>query len=139
MYETVLVPTDGSDYAMAAAETGIELARAHDATLHVISVADTGLLGGVRLPGDVSSASEAFTERAREFIDDVAAMATDLDVRTEVISGVPGAEILEYAAEVDADVIVMGTRGRGGVHRMAVGSVTDHVIRFGDVQVLVAK
>lgn len=140
MFDTILLPTDGSEYAAAAAETGIDLARTHDAAVHVVSVADTGPLGDLRLPGDAASAEEAMRGRAREFVDEVVerADAADLEVTGAVLEGAPEHELLEYADEHDVDVIVMATRGRGGVHRMAMGSVTDHVIRFGEVPVLVA-
>lgn len=141
MFETILIPTDGSDHAEAAAESALELAGVHDAAVHVVCVADTGPLGDLRLPGDAASAQEAMRSRAQEYVDDVLARTetTGLDVTGTVLEGPPEHEILEYADEVDADLIVMGTRGRGGVHRMAMGSVTDHVVRFGDVPVFVAN
>lgn len=140
MFDTILIPTDGSEYAEAAAGKGLELARTHSARVHVVSVADTGPLGEIRLPGDASSAEDAMSGKAAEYVDGIATKAQeqDIEVTTAVRTGSPGKQILEAANEVEADVIVMGTHGRGGVHRMAVGSVTDHVIRFGDVPVFVA-
>ena len=111
MFETSLVPTDGSPHAAAALDDAVELAGEEGARLHVISVADSGPLGDIRLPGEAATGT----------------------VRT----GPPPSEILAYAREIEADVIVMGSRGRGGLHRMAVGSVADHVIRFGEFRVLV--
>ncbi len=141
MYDVILIPTDGSEYAESAAETGLELASTHDAAVHVVCVVETGPLGGLRLPGDAASAEEAMHDRAREFVSRIADRAEErgLEVTTATPSGPPGSELLNYAAEVDADLVVMGTRGRGGLHRAALGSVADHVIRFGDVQVLVSK
>lgn len=141
MFDRILVPTDGSEYAESAADTAFELADAHDATVHVISVADPGPLGDLRLPGDATSAEDAIRSRADEFASRLTerAEADGLDVTSVVRTGPPEHEILDYAAEIDADVIVMGTRGRGGVHRMALGSVTDHVIRVGEPPVLVAE
>ena len=141
MYDDIVVPTDGSDYAESAAETAFELADAHDATVHVVCVVDPGPLAKLRLPGDATSAEEAIRTKAGEFVGRLEDRATDLGlaVETATPSGPPGEEILEYAGDVDADLIVMGTRGRGGVHRMAVGSVADYVIRFGDIQVLIAE
>ncbi|MCU4741284.1 universal stress protein [Natronoglomus mannanivorans] len=141
MFETILIPTDGSEYAESAAETGFELASRHDATVHVICVAETGPLSDIRLPGDSTNAKEAIHGQAERFVSRIAerAQAYDLEVTTVVREGPPETEILEYGEEIGADLIVMGTRGRGGIHRMAVGSVADHVIRFGDIQVLIAK
>ncbi|MFC4542919.1 universal stress protein [Halosolutus amylolyticus] len=138
MFDTILVPTDGSVHAAAAVADGFELAGVHDAAVHVLCVADVGPLGGLRLPGDATSAEEAIRQQAQETVDDTLDRApADLDVTGAVREGPPESEILDYAREIDADLVVMGSRGRGGVHRMAVGSVTDHVVRFGDVPVFV--
>lgn len=140
MYDRILVPTDGSDYAEDAAETAFDLAETADAAVYAISVAETGPLGSVRLPGDDASAAEVLTDRAREFVTELERRASKrgLEVSTAVRTGVPTREILEYADEVDADVIVMGTRGRGGVSRLMLGSVTDAVTRHSGLDVLVA-
>ncbi|AGB17479.1 universal stress protein UspA-like protein [Halovivax ruber XH-70] len=139
MFERILVPTDGSPHATTAIEDAIELAADQDATLHALSVADSGPLGDVRLPGEAANPSEALAERAQGFVDDAVerAEAAGVEATGTIRNGPPSSEILDYAREIDADVIVMGSRGRGGLHRMAVGSVADHVIRFGEFRVLV--
>ncbi|SIS12417.1 universal stress protein [Natronorubrum thiooxidans] len=141
MFETILIPTDGSEHAEDAAETAIELATVHDATVHVVCVADTGPLGDLRLPGDAASAEDAMRGRAQEHVDAVVgrAEAAGLDVTGTVLEGPPEHELLEYADDVGVDLVVMATRGRGGVQRMALGSVTDHIVRFGDIPVFVAN
>lgn len=139
MYDRILVPTDGSVYAEAAAERALELAGTVDAEVFAISVVETGPFGSVRLPGDSASAEEAFTERAETFVARIAERARDrgVDVTTEVREGIAVQEILECVAEIDADLVVMGTRGRGGVGQLLLGSVTEDVTRHGDVDVLV--
>ncbi len=141
MYDDIVVPTDGSDYADSAAETAFDLADHHDATVHVVCAVDPGPLGKLRLPGDAASAEAAIEAKANQSVDRLEDRATErgLAVETATPSGPPGETILEYAEEAEADLVVMGTRGQGGVHRMAVGSVADYVIRFGDVQVLIAE
>ena len=139
MFERIVVPTDGSEYAAAAAADAIALAAVHGATIHAVSVVDAGALGDLQLPGESARASDVLGEQAQTFVEEIEAraVAESVEVKTVVRSGPPGSEILDYAEEVDADLVVMGTRGHGGLHRLAVGSVTDHVIRFGDVRVLV--
>lgn len=140
VYDLLLVPTDGSTHAEAAAETAFDLAETTGAQVAVVGVADLGPFAGVTLPGDDASAEEVLSERAREFVDRLAARADErgLEVRTAVRRGSPVQEILEYAEDVGADAVVMGSKGRGGVGRLLLGSVTDGVIRYGDVDVLVA-
>ncbi|ELY54441.1 UspA domain-containing protein [Natronococcus amylolyticus DSM 10524] len=139
MYDRILVPTDGSEYAEDAAERAFDLAETTDAAVHVVCVVEQGPLGSVRLPGDDASAADAFAERAEEFVGRLAERARErsLEVETEIREGVPVRELLDYADEVDAEVAVMGSRGRGEVSRMMLGSVTDGVAREGDIDVLV--
>lgn len=139
MFDLIVVPTDGSEHAAAAADDATALAATHDADLHVLSVADPGPFGGVRLPGADRSAESAFRERAETVVERVAerAAASGIDPTTAVAVGPPPDEILDYADAVGADLLVMGSRGRGGLERVALGSVTDRVIRLGEVRVLV--
>ncbi|MFU8868043.1 universal stress protein [Natronococcus sp.] len=139
MYDRILVPTDGSEYAEAAAERAFDLAETTDAAVFVVCVVEEGPLGSVRLPGDGASAAEAFAERAETFVGRLEKRARErgLEVETEIREGVPVRELLAYADEVGAAVAVMGSRGRGGVSRMMLGSVTDGVTREGDIDVLV--
>lgn len=139
MYERILIPTDGSEYADAAAETGFDLAETMDADVFVISVVETGPLGSLRLPNDPRSAEEALTERARAFVSQLAERASDrgIDVTTEIRQGIPVDEILNYTDEISVDLVVMGTRGRGGIDRMVLGSVADGVTRYSERDVLV--
>lgn len=139
MFDVIVIPTDGSEHAEWAAERGFDLAAAHGATVHVVCVADTGLFGDVRLPGDDASAEEAIGEKAEEFVARLTdrAAAVGLDVTTAVPEGAAKNEIVDYAESVGADV-VMGTRGRGAVERLVLGSVTEHVVRTSQLDVLVA-
>lgn len=141
MYDLLVIPTDGSEHAEAAAERAFGLAEIHDAGVHVVCAADTGPFDEVRLPGDDASADEAIHDQAAEFVSRLAerADARGLDVETAVLSGPAKNEIVEYASSVDADLVVMGSRGRGGVQRLLLGSVTDHVVRTSDVDVLVVR
>ncbi|THE63673.1 universal stress protein [Salinadaptatus halalkaliphilus] len=139
MYDRILVPTDGSTHADAAADRALELASDLEADVYALCVIESGPLGSIGLPGDTASAEEVFTERATEYVDRIADRGREHDVAvtTDLRDGVPVREILGYADEIDADVIVMGTRGRGGISRMMLGSVTDGVSRHSDLDVLV--
>lgn len=139
MYESILVPTDGSIHAEAAAERAFELGRTVGAGVHIIAVVDPGPFGSIRLPGDRATAKEIFTEEAEENISRLAerAQAAELEPITEIREGTPVGQILEYVDAHEIDLIVMGSRGRGGIDRMVIGSVTEGVTRYGSVDVLV--
>lgn len=141
MYDTVLVPTDGSDHAIRAAEHGYYMARRFDADVHVLNVVDVegaaGMFdaGGVddRFVGRLEREGERSVETVRAAIGDESAVTTAL------VEGEPSDAILEYATANDADLIAMGTHGRTGVHRYVAGSVTEAVVRRADVPVLTAR
>lgn len=141
MYGRIVIPTDGSRFAENAAETGFDLAESLGADVFIVCVVDTGPLGAVRLPGDTASAEESLTKEAHEYVARLAERAEDrgIPATTEIREGTPVQELLEYTEEIDAELVVMGSRGRGGVNRMLLGSVTDGVTRFGDIDVLVVE
>jgi nucleotide-binding universal stress UspA family protein len=139
MYERILIPTDGSDHAGRAAEHALALARAFDATVRVIGVADVQRAAG---PFNAGGVDDAFVDelesQAREDVEAVAAL-TDGRVEMEVLDGTPADTIVDDAAAFGADLIVMGTHGRTGIHRYVVGSVTERVVRHADAPVLTAR
>lgn len=138
MYRNVLVPTDGSDPASRAVEQAIEIADRFDATLHVLYAADVD----ARTPWDLSESQvvESEREHGAALTEGVAERAPDdLAVVTTVEDGDPREVILEYIADADVDVAVMGTHGRRGLDRLLLGSVTEHVVRNADCSVLVTR
>ncbi|MFD1588802.1 universal stress protein [Halorientalis brevis] len=138
MYDTILVPTDGSEHAVQAAEHGLALARLFDATVHVLTVVD---VDGATGPFDEADADEDLVTHleaaGEDAIESVEAVATDADrLQTDVVTGEPAESILEYTASHDVDLVAMGTHGRTGLDRYVTGSVTEHVVRHADVPVL---
>ncbi len=135
-FETVLVPTDGSEAANVAADHGITLAGATDAAMHVVHVVDLTAVSGEFGGAEVLNALE---EAGQQAVDDVIDRARKADLRSveaSVLSGTPARAILDYAEERDIDLIVMGTHGRTGLERYLLGSVTEKIVRVADVPVL---
>jgi nucleotide-binding universal stress UspA family protein len=135
-FDDVLVPTDGSSCAAAAADHAIDLARSTGATLHVINVVDSGVVWG---GANVATVLDALEEAGEQALDDVRTRAKAADVtaiKGSVLNGIPYRAIAEYAEETDVDCIVMGTHGRTGLNRYLLGSVTERVVRLSDVPVL---
>lgn len=131
--ERVLLPTDGSDGALSGARRGIALASQTAASVYVLSVVDA--------PVVVDDAAIASLEsRAEEAVETVANMARDydegIDVTTAVERGTPFQAVREYAHRHEIDVIAMGTKGRTGLDRFLLGSVTENVLRTARVPVL---
>lgn len=134
---TIMFATDGSEYARVAAREAIELAKEQDATLHVICVVDRRRFDE---PG-LSSAELATIyaeDHASICVTEVSDMAEKSDVIVEGDSrhGIPHEVILEYADDIDADVIVIGEHGDHEKHFSGVGN---RVTELSDREVLVVK
>ena len=137
MYETILLPTDGSAGMERVIDHAVDLASIHDATLHALYVVDTASLTDLPLESSWEGVRDALGregETAREAVERRA--GEDVDVRTTVIEGSPGRDIVEFAVDEDCDLIVMGTHGRAGVDRWILGSVAERVVRNSTVPVL---
>jgi nucleotide-binding universal stress UspA family protein len=137
MYDTILVPTDGSNQSDAALDHAVDLARHHDATIHLLYVADTNRDSLTMQGGEVIDALEQEGDRiVSEAIDRVDA---GIDVVDEVMTGDPVETILDYAESIGADLVVMGTHGRRGLDRYLLGSTTERVVRLSSVPVLTIR
>lgn len=131
MYDTLLIPTDGSEAAHRAVEHGAELAAFHDADVHLLYVVDATSFSGM---GTETVGSDPITAASGEGEDILADAADSLsahgvDTTTVVEQGVPDETILLYIREHDVDAVVMGTHGRSGIQRFLEGSVTEQVVR----------
>ncbi|GAB3019571.1 universal stress protein [Natronobiforma cellulositropha] len=140
-YRHVTIATDGSEAATAAVTAGVSLAREHDAAVHLLSVADvppedleSNGPDDTRIGRLESGAREAI-ERAEEFASEAGLEA----VTSEVRFGEAAEEIRAGAAESEADLLVVGTSGRGGLSRMVLGSVAEDVLRTAEIPVLTVR
>ena len=137
MYDRILVPTDGSEHAERAADYGRLLAETFDATVHVLhAVEDPQLTPGIDAGPTAGDVRSRFEEVGRRGIDSIERRLGDVDVVTELVEGTPYEEILAYSDEIEADVVVMGTRGHTGLDRLLVGSTTERAVRLSDAPVL---
>jgi nucleotide-binding universal stress UspA family protein len=140
----VIVATDFSDPASIALDYGRNFARAFGATLHVIHVAnDLATAAPVsEIPMDLSKLQAQIDAEAKAALD---ALITDDDRRTLKIktalltSAAPARAILAYATEVSADLLIVGTHGRGGLSALILGSVAHKVVRAAPCPVLTVR
>jgi nucleotide-binding universal stress UspA family protein len=136
MFDDILFPTDGSDGATAGLEYVLDVAAAHDATLHLLSVANT-----TRGALDTLAHDETLEDRAREAVDEAVERARERGVTVvDVVErGNPHRVVCDYAESAGVDVVVMPTRGRHGLERFLLGSTTERVVRRCEVPVLTVR
>ena len=147
MTGTVVLATDGSDPALHALVAGTALLATPSrvVVVTVIEADDPSLVTGAGHAGGVMSAREFDAYSAQLEADGQSAVeraATALalgNVELLVQRGDPGSAICELADELSADAIVMGSRGRGGLRRALLGSVSDYVVRNAPCTVIITR
>ena len=133
-FHTIVVAVDFSDTSPDTLGAALELARRDQQRLHLVHVVQdvfrTG--GAVDMPTvDWPEVQRNWIEDARRQLIQLAALC-NLDPRTVTITvtvGQPAAEIVQYANDHAADVVVLGSHGHGAVRRFMLGSVADRVLR----------
>ena len=129
----ILCPTDFSDFSAAAVSYGAALAASYGATLRLMHVA-TPFPVAAPFPNLSPSDPRLFEAQREQSAKALAAEAArvrsvKVTVDTDLRDGPAVHEILNAAQDFDADVIVLGTHGRGGFERLVLGSVTEKVLR----------
>ena len=141
---TVLLCTDGSDAAVAALAAGLAVLGPADRIViaTVVEPGDPTLVSGTGMAAGVMSANDfEQLQRDREAgaqaaLDRARSELGLPDAEVLAVTGSPGHTLCELAETLPASVIVMGTRGRGGIRRAVLGSVSDHVVRNAPCPVL---
>lgn len=134
---TILLATDLTAASREATERAIDLAGRLGARLLIVNVLEKRrLVGG----GSHDRVDQARSERESHLVKVVRdARAAGVTAEFLVWEGDPGGSIAAAAEAEDADLVVVGTRGRSGAERMLLGSVSDHVVRHATCPVLVVR
>ncbi|MBX9583518.1 MAG: universal stress protein [Gemmataceae bacterium] len=134
---TVLHPTDFSELSQPAFELACSLARDYAARLVVLHVA--GLPHGLPVEGMLMPILVDDSEYARGRLEAVRPSDPRVQVRHRLAIGEPAEEILAAATCEEADLIVLGTHGRGGLSRALMGSVAEAVQRAAPCPVVTVR
>jgi nucleotide-binding universal stress UspA family protein len=139
----IVVPTDFSKQSLAALDYAVGLADSYDARLKVVFVNEPGLkIADMAWVGiDERSMNEQHSADARRAIEKIVLerIPTDITTDAEILYGEAVGKIIDYASDVNADLIVMATHGRTGVSHVLLGSVAEQVVRKAPCPVLTLK
>lgn len=136
----ILLATDGSEDAELARTTAVDMATSTDSELHVVTVAPGYPSYDVRVPEIV----EQLRKQAEKILDEqVEKIERDggkvAQKHLRIAERHRAQQIVRVAEEIGAGLIVMGSRGLGGVRRALMGSVSDSVVRHAHCPVLVVR
>jgi len=148
LFKKILVPIDGSKSADKALDFALDLAKKYSAEIKIITVFDEpspSLLaqGTIFIP----STTENYLEKAKDFHEKILIEAQKkakkvnpkLKASQNLLTGRPADKIVEKAKEEESDLIVMGSRGLGGIKELLLGSVSDRVADRASCPVLIVK
>lgn len=137
----ILIPTDGSDYSIRAAEYGIKIAKMLGAQVMVVYVIDNVVLSQIAKVSEQETVERELKEDGQRYINYVLSLAQQAGVKAGSLlaKGRPFEQIVHLAKGLGMDLIVMGTYGRRGAERILIGSVAERVIEYASCPVLVVK
>jgi len=137
----ILIPTDGSEHSVRAAEYGISIAKALGAEIQVAFVVDEIVLDQIAKITDREAAERDLNDSGKGYVSYVRGLAEKEGVAASsvIAQGRPFERIVHVAKESNVDLIVMGTYGRRGTDRILIGSVAERVIEYASCPVLVVK
>jgi|SRR5687768_9423780 nucleotide-binding universal stress UspA family protein len=145
MYEKILVAIDGSSTSLRGLDEALRLVKTTGGSLLLVHVVNELVVVGDYAP---ASYYESFIESMREsgtkVLAEAAARVRRADVPyeqklIETLGGRTADEIVREAKQWPADLIVLGTHGRRGLKRLAMGSDAEMVLRLAPVPVLMVR
>ena len=145
LIKKILVALDGSEHADHALDFALDIAEKFSANIVLLSVYQlpASCRYYLEIPEDMQECREKhkaqYTKVLLEALKRVGEIKPNLKVTTILIEGRPADVIVEIAQERNFDIIVMGSRGLGGIKEFILGSVSGRVADYATCPVLIVK
>ncbi|WP_028454833.1 universal stress protein [Chitinilyticum litopenaei] len=145
MYQRILLPVDHSATCRCALREALRLAPEQHATVRLVHVVDMAQFAwSANEFMDVPRLQESLQESGRKLLAELAAGLQEAGIATETVllevwGGNLSHALIEEAVRWQADLIVMGTHGYGGLTHMLLGCVAEGVVRQAPVPVLLVR
>ena len=139
MFSKILHANDGSDHAFKALALALEIARQNKSELHMISVEEVDYM-----PEFIEEVRQEAGTAARRFhavLQRARAMAEQHDVKlqTHIVAGHPVRDIVQLAASLKAELLVIGATGHSALYERMIGGRADRIVQIAPCPVLVVK
>jgi nucleotide-binding universal stress UspA family protein len=139
MFRKILHANDGSEHAFHALAMAIALARQNGSELHMICVEEIDympeFIEEIRL--ETATAGRRFhnvLQRARKMAEE-----SQVSLHTHVVAGHPVRDVVDLAAELDVQLLVIGAKGHSALYERLIGSRADRIMQLAKCPVLVVK
>lgn len=139
MYKKILLAADGSDHSIRATSEVIKIASMNETSIvTVVLVADYS-----QAKSDVlhsGSSVELDMKRRRKLMPvEELLRAANINYRVEILHGIPGPSIVEFANKQNYELLVIGSRGLNSLQEMVLGSVSHKVVKLAECPVMIVK
>jgi len=139
MFDKILCANDGSERAFHALALAIKIAKENNSELHMVSVEEIDYM-----PEFIEEVREEIGTAARRFhkvINQARAMAEQagVNISPHLLAGHPVRDIVELAAELKADLLVIGSAGHSELYERMLGSRADRIVHLARCPVLVVR
>jgi nucleotide-binding universal stress UspA family protein len=131
MFERVMVPTDGSEFAARSEDIAIEIAKKFNSTLVVVHVIDDKLIYPFEVLEDEG---KSILKKVRE-----KAEKEELTIEEVLLVGSPTHDMEKIVKKTESDLVVIGTHGKTGLEKLILGSVAESALKTVKAPVLLVK
>ena len=131
MFNTIMVPTDGSEYSKKAEDTALSLAKKLGSTIVAVHIIDDKLIYPY----------EVLEEEGKSILKEVQKKGKEMDVEVKeiLIVGSPTHDMAKITEKAGANLVVLSTHGKTGLERLIMGSVAENALKKISVPVLLVK
>ncbi|WP_438445842.1 universal stress protein [Gorillibacterium sp. sgz5001074] len=141
MFKKLLVAFDGSNHSQKALRQAMQMAEDNGAALHILHVFQLpALIVGESFISAPPQLEADTYRKAEQVLEQAQTLAASLPNVTGLLKyGRPAEVTLEYAEAIQADLIIVGSRGLSGIRELVLGSVSHNIVQHAKVPVLVVK
>ena len=131
LFKTILVPTDGSEFAQ----------RAEDVAISIASKYEARIIGAYVIDEKLIYPFEVLEEEGKKILKDLSIKAKKEDVIVDeiLVVGNPAKDIVTIVRRMKPDLIVIGTHSKKGLEKILLGSVAENVLKKVSPPVLLVK
>ena len=142
LFQRILIPIDGSQLSLEAAKQGVYIAKKLESKVVFLYVIDVRMIQTSSLTGtDPGILKTRLRNVAERYLNEAAKLAEEENVtfQNQIREGLPAEDILKEIEEEKIDLVIMGSKGMSGAHRVIIGSTAEEVVRWSPCPVLIVK
>ena len=131
MFDRIMLPSDGSEFAVRSEDVAIEIAKKFNSTVVAVHIIDDKLIYPFEvLEDEGKSILKKIRERAEK---------EDVAVEEVLIVGSPTHDMAKIVKKTESDLVIIGTHGKTGLEKLILGSVAESALKTVKVPVLLVK